>query len=125
MWPAVMDALAGYSRVAWMAFSGSHPLSWSDAVLAVGMDSQGKVTNVANGGHDEGLRNAIKDVLKVTVRVDVVLAPNSAPKSTTAAAPITAEGDAPSPDDDNIDDVSGVDLIVRELGATQIGEIEH
>lgn len=125
MWPAVMDALAGYSRVAWMAFSGSHPLSWSDGVLAVGMDSQGKVTNVANGGHDEGLRNAIKDVLKVTVRVDVVLAPNSAPKSTTAAAPIAAEGDAPSPDDDNIDDVSGVDLIMRELGATQIGEIEH
>jgi hypothetical protein len=27
-------------------------------------------------------------------------------------------------DDDDIDDASGVDLIMKEFGATQIGEIE-
>ncbi|MEY2989178.1 MAG: hypothetical protein RLZZ163_94, partial [Actinomycetota bacterium] len=31
MWPAVMDSLS-QSRVAWMAFSGSRPLSWDDGV---------------------------------------------------------------------------------------------
>ena len=33
--------------------------------------------------------------------------------------------DTPSMDDENMDDAVGVDLALRELGATQIGEIEH
>ena len=123
MWPAVMDALSGYSRVAWMAFSGSRPLSWSEGVLAVGLDSQGKATNVVKGGHDESLRGAIKDVLKVDVRIDVVLATSGGGGE--AGAQAMVEPDAPSPDDADVDDVSGVELLVRELGATQIGEIEH
>lgn len=131
MWPAVMDALSGHSRVAWMAFNGSRPLSWSNGVLAVGLDSQGKVTGVVNGGHDETLRSAVKDVLKVDARIDVVFAPDAvagatAPSSSGPAAhQATADADAPSPDDANADDVSGVELVMRELGATQIGEIEH
>lgn len=131
MWPAVMDALSGYTRVAWMAFSGSRPLSWSNGVLAVGLDSQGKATGVVNGGHDETLRSALKDVLKVDARIDVVFAPEVAagvaPPSPAGAIPqqASAEVDAPSPDDANADDVTGVELVMRELGATQIGEIEH
>lgn len=131
MWPTVMDALSGYSRVAWMAFSGSRPLSWSGGVLAVGLDSQGKATNVMNGGHDETLRSAVKDVLKVDARVDVVFDPNAASSATTSATSPTvgkgaiAEGDAPSLDDANADDLTGVELVMRELGGTQIGEIEH
>ena len=125
MWPAVMDALSGYSRVAWMAFSGSRPLSWSDGVLAVALDSQGKATNVINGGHDETLRNAIRDVLKIDSRIDAVLAPNSTNIAAAPGAVPVPEGDAPSLDDANADDVTGVELVMRELGATQIGEIEH
>lgn len=131
MWPAVMDALSGYTRVAWMAFSGSRPLSWSDGVLAVGLDSQGKATGVVNGGHDETLRSAVKDVLKVDARIDVVFAPDAVAgganpsDSGSSAQGSTAEADAPSPDDANADDITGVELVMRELGATQIGEIEH
>lgn len=125
MWPAVMDALSGYSRVAWMAFSGSRPLSWSGGVLAVALDSQGKATNVVNGGHDETLRNAIRDVLKIDARIDVVLAPDSTMGTVATGADPVTESDAPSLDDANADDVTGVELVMRELGATQIGEIEH
>ncbi len=92
-------------------------------MLAVGLDSQGKATNVVKGGHDESLRGAIKDVLKVDARIDVVLAPSGG--SAGAGTQAMVEPDAPSPDDANVDDVSGVELLVRELGATQIGEIEH
>lgn len=131
MWPAVMDALSGYTRVAWMAFSGSRPLSWSNGVLAVGLDSQGKATGVVNGGHDETLRSAVKDVLKVDARIDVVFAPDAVAGATAPSAYGSAtqqpavEVDIPSPDDANADDVTGVELVMRELGATQIGEIEH
>ena len=128
MWPAVMDAVAGYGRVAWMAFSGSRPLSWTDGTLAVGLDSPGKVANVASSGHGEVLQTAIKDVLKIDVRLDVVLAsdgPSPAGAASASADVPAKEADAPSPDDANVDDVTGVDLVVRELGGVQIGEIEH
>ena len=128
MWPAVMDALAGYGRVPWMAFSGSRPLSWSDDTLAVGLDSPGKVANVANSGHGDAMQAAIKDVLKVEVRLDVVLASEATTPSsagTTASATPAKDADAPSLDDADVDDVTGVDLVMRELGGVQIGEIEH
>lgn len=134
MWPAVMDSLS-QSRVPWMAFNGSRPLSWDNGVLAVAVDSQGKATNVANSGHDEALRRAIRDVLKIDARIDVVFAPDSTSGQTSRAkvrpgAASSHEGgasslDTPSLDDANAEDVTGVELVMRELGATQIGEIEH
>ncbi|MCP4743191.1 MAG: DNA polymerase III subunit gamma and tau, partial [Actinomycetales bacterium] len=51
MWPAVMDTLSR-TRVAWMLFNDSRPVSWSDGVLAVAVDSPGKVANAASSGHD-------------------------------------------------------------------------
>jgi len=127
MWPAVMDTLSR-TRVAWMLFNDSRPVSWSDGVLAVAVDSPGKVANAASSGHDEKLQAAIADTLKVDLRIDVVVA-------STANAPASGNGgsssstsdpaDAPSVDDVNVDDISGVDLVMREMGATQIGEIEH
>jgi len=111
-----------------MAFSGSRPLSWSDGTLAVGLDSPGKVANVANSGHGDSMQAAIKDVLKVDVRLDVVLASETT-TPTSAGMPASSatakDPDAPSLDDADVDDVTGVDLIKRELGGVQIGEIEH
>jgi len=105
MWPAVMDTLSR-TRVAWMLFNDSRPVSWSDGVLAVAVDSPGKVANAASSGHDEKLRAAI--------------AGNGGATSSSSDP-----ADAPSVDDVNVDDISGVDLVMREMGATQIGEIEH
>lgn len=141
MWPSVLDALTGYSRVAWMAFSSSRPISLSDGELAVALPDVGTVKNVKASGHDERLRQAILDVLQVDVRIDAIVAPDrtgpvAAPKaspstkapadssSSEPAVSAAAEPDAPSMDDDDIDDASGVDLIMKEFGATQIGEIE-
>ena len=126
MWPAVMDALSK-TRVAWMLFSGSQPVSWSDGTLAVAVDSPGKVANAAASGHDEKLRAAIADVLKVNTTIDVVVATGGAAPRASSSVPVSDAdpADAPSDDDENVDDVTGVDLVIRELGATQIGEIEH
>ena len=129
MWPAVLDVLKTYSRVAWMGFASSMPISWENGVLAVALDSAGSVTNMRAGGHDERLRQAILDVMRTDVRVDVVLAPNAAgtavPAKTTQTPVAAPEVDEPSADDADITEVTGVDLVMRELGATQIGEIEH
>jgi hypothetical protein len=58
----------------------------------------------------------------VDARIDVVLAPDARPVGVKAEP---AAADEPSVDDPDADSASGVDLALRELGATQIGEIEH
>lgn len=135
LWPAVLEALKTYSKVAWMSFSASRPISWSNGDLAVAVRDAGTVKGVKASGHDERLRQAVLDVVRVDVRIDVVFAPDStglppvsAAVNEAPAAPVTVapvEPDAPSMDDADLDDASGVDLAMRELGATRIGEIEH
>ena len=146
MWPAVLDALKTYSRVAWMAFASSAPISLSTGVLAVAIDNAGTVINIRSSGHDVRLRQAILDVQRRDVTIDVVLAPNaSGAAAVAAAAPAPAsdsgsashddgppvvsippfEPDTPSIDDEDAVEESGIDLVMRTLGATQIGEIEH
>ena len=127
MWPAVLDAVKSYSRVAWVLFSVSAPLSLVNGVLAVGLDNANKINNARASGHDERLRQAILDVLQLDVKIDVVLAPDIASTVTSTGAERTSPqvADTPSMDDENMDDSSGVDLALRALGATQIGEIEH
>lgn len=118
MWPAIMDALLKYSRVAWMGFTESTPLSFEKGVLAVGVKDAGRYNNVKSGGHDERLRQAILDVLQVDCTVDIVQG---------ATGKILAEpiaDDIPHRDDETTQDVTGVDLIAQELGGVQIGEIE-
>lgn len=127
MWPAVLDAVKSYSRVAWALFSVSAPLSLENGVLAVGLDHVNKINNARASGHDERLRQAILDVMHLDVKIDVVLAPDVASTVSATGAERTSPrvADTPSLDDENMDSASGVDLALRELGATQIGEIEH
>lgn len=121
MWPAILEGLKSMSRVAWMVFSDSRPLSLDAGVLAVGVPEESKVRNARASGHSERLRQVIIDVMHSDVQVDVV-----ATGSSPAAAPVAPLVDEPSLDDsDSDDDVSGEALAVRELGATVIGEIEQ
>ena len=122
MWPAILEGLKSMSRVAWMVFSDSRPLSLDAGVLAVGVPEESKVRNARASGHAERLRQVIIDVMHADVQVDVV-ATGSAPAPQSAAA---TTSDEPSLDDsDTDDDVSGEALAMRELGATVIGEIEQ
>jgi len=120
MWPAVMDALLKYSRVAWMGFTESSPLSFENGVLAVGVKDAGRYNNVKGGGHDERLRQAILDVLHVDCTVDIVQGSGGV-----AAAAAAIADDIPELDDQTTNDLTGADLIAQELGGVQIGEIEH
>ena len=122
MWPAILEGLKSMSKVAWMVFSDSRPLSLDSGVLAVGVPEESKVRNARSSGHVERLRQVIADVMHADVQVDVV----STGTSTASATVEPAAADEPSLDDtDSDDDVSGEALAMRELGATVIGEIEQ
>ncbi|MSW86917.1 MAG: DNA polymerase III subunit gamma and tau, partial [Actinobacteria bacterium] len=143
LWPAVLESIKSTSRVAWMIFNEASPLSVDDTTLVIGVQNAGVIAGVSNGGHDERLRQAVLDVLRVDRRIEVILDPGEAPAKTPApkaavadkptrkraAAPETAaEPKAPdeaSPDDPDLDgdSLSGEALAMRELGGTVIGEI--
>ena len=120
LWPAVLEVVKSKGKVAWMVFSDSAPLSWELGTLAVAMRDASKIANAQSSGHTESLQFAIAEVLRIEPTIDLVLEPNAP-----SAAAEHAEPDEPSIDDATVDDVSGVDLAIRELGATTIGEIEH
>ena len=120
LWSAVLEVVKSKRKVAWMVFSDSAPLSWESGTLAVAMRDASKIANAQSSGHTESLQFAIAEVLRIEPTIDLVLEPN-APSATNEHA----EPDEPSIDDATVNDVSGVDLAIRELGATTIGEIEH
>ncbi len=125
MWPAILEGLKSMSRVAWVVFSDSRPLSLDAGVLAVGVPEESKVRNARSSGHAERLRQVVIDVMHCDVQVDVV-ATGSAPASPDSPSFEAPSSDEPSIDDsDTDDDVSGEALAMRELGATVIGEIEQ
>ncbi len=121
MWPAILEGLKSMSRVAWMVFSDSTPLSLDNGTLAVGVPEESKARNALTSGHAERLRQVIIDVMHAAVQVDVIVT-GSAPVSSSGSTP----SDVPSPDDaDSDEEVSPEMLAMRELGATVIGEIEQ
>ena len=80
-----------------------------------------------SGGHEERLRQAILDVLQVDTKIDVVLGAMGSVGSVGGGAVVTQveEDDTPSMDDSSSEEVTGADLIAKELGGVSIGEIEN
>lgn len=116
MWPAVLEALKAKSRVAWTAFEQSAPVSISEGTLALALPDQGRITFARQGSHDERLRQAMLDVLRADLRVDMMLDPDRAKGSVAAKA--TAETQGASMEDDTVTTKQGVALVTDMLGGT-------
>ena len=116
MWPAVLEALKASSRVAWTAFEQSAPVSISDSTLAVALADQGKVAFARQGGRDERLRQAILDVLRADFKIDILLDPERATRTTTPK--VLAETQGASDDDETVTTKKGVALVTDMLGGT-------
>ena len=74
------------------------------------------------------MRQAILDVLQVDTKIDVVLGTMGVAgpsPSGAAAAESLDEEDAPRMDDSASEEMTGADLIAKELGGVSIGEIEN
>ncbi len=98
-WPAVLDALRQRSRVAWMAFENSVALSLTGRTLAVSVPHAGVLTGIRAGGRDEQLRQALLDVARLDVVVEVVVDPGArTPVGRSPAGPSEPEPPTPSSD---------------------------
>jgi DNA polymerase-3 subunit gamma/tau len=118
LWPSVLDSLKSDSRVAWMCFADSTPVSLNDGTLTIAVAEVGKIANARASGHDLRLTNAAHDVLHTDVKLDIVHDPGA------KATPASVDAEA-SPDDAVIEATDGVALLKNQLGATVITEFDQ
>jgi len=118
LWPSVLDRLKSDSRVAWMCFADSTPVSFNGGTLVVAIAEVGKLANARASGHDVRLKGAALDVLHTDLALDVVHDPGA------KAVPANPDAEA-SPDDVSVGSGDGLALLKDALGATVITEFEQ
>jgi DNA polymerase-3 subunit gamma/tau len=153
-WPDILDAVKGQSRVAWMLLRNATVHSVEDGVLTVLFARDGEAKGFAASGYDRALGGALSSVLGVTLRIRALSAaqlgsalgaPRSAhggPDELSAKAPAAAQPPPPrdtapprtlsaeaqlgsAPVKPASSDLTGMDLIKRELGGRIIAEIDE
>ena len=152
-WPDILDAVKGQSRVAWMLLSNATVHSVEDGVLTVLFARDGEAKGFAASGYDRALGSALSSVLGVTLRIRALSAarlgstpgvPRSAhggpdelsakapaavqppPRDTAPPRTLSAEAQLDSaPVKPASSDLTGMDLIKRELGGRIIAEIDE
>ena len=119
VWPQLMAQVAERSRVAAATWDGAEPLAVSDGTLTIAVPSEGQAKSISRSKRDLMLRTMLIESFGIDVQV-VATAGTDAGR---AAPP-----DEPSHDDPDLGDdggLTGVDLAMRSLGATKIGEIDQ
>jgi DNA polymerase III subunit gamma/tau len=150
-WPEVLEAVKRERRVAWMILSHATVDSLEDGLLTLRFPREGDLRGFTTSGCDADLKRVLSSSFGVNAMVKGVTGgepPAAAPARGAAQAPAppapvrrdpTPRDDLPPPPDDSFapddepDDeplppgppeLTGVDLITRELGARIISEIE-
>jgi DNA polymerase-3 subunit gamma/tau len=139
-WEAVLAAVKQERKVAWMLVSKASVDSLHDGVLTLRFASEGELKGFSVSGHDAVLKRVLSAELGLNVAVRAVAGPAgpgaaaSRPGQPRAAArpPVTLRhrepGPEPPPDDPGAGtagELTGMELIQRELGGQVIGEIEE
>ena len=166
-WEAVLDAVKGVRRVAWILLRNATVQSLADGILTVRFPKEGDVKGFASSGCDADLKRVLADSFGLNVQVKAVSGADSG-NSSGAAGGLTDQNNyqtvpprpqppapdpvpakqarpvdpAPVPDRAGLDegdpfdidhpdasagkaDVTGMDLIKRELGGKIIDEIDN
>jgi DNA polymerase III subunit gamma/tau len=150
LWPTVLDQVKQRRRVTWLLlYDKVQVLGVGEKSLTVGFPDAGSVKGFTAGGHDEVLRLALIDVVGADWTIDAVHQPAAAPTRSSSPPAPADQGEviAPAPrqpagrgkgrpapeavaeehpgeGEDLDDDLSGADLVMRELGGQVIGEHE-
>jgi DNA polymerase-3 subunit gamma/tau len=113
-WPEVIENVKKRRRLTWSLLSSSaHVLSVDENAITIGIVNAGARDSFTRSGSDEILRAAFVDVTGLDLKIECVVdasANTSAPSSRAAEDPSDA------------DQMSGQELLMRELGAQIISE---
>lgn len=144
-WPQVLDAVKRERRVAWMILSNASIHSLEDGVLTLRFARDGDLKGFTTSGCDADLKRVLSADFGSNVQVRGISgaeAPPSPPRPTGTAPEAPRRDPAPEvtgpppadsyepdePDDDGLPpgppELTGMDLIQRELGGQIISEID-
>ena len=116
-WPDVIENVKKRRRLTWSLLSSSaHVLSVDDNAITIGIVNAGARDSFTRSGSDEILRAAFVDVTGLDLKIECVVdacANSSAPSTRTSEDPSDA------------DQMSGQELLMRELGAQIISETKR
>ncbi|MCH9816571.1 MAG: DNA polymerase III subunit gamma and tau [Actinomycetia bacterium] len=115
IWPDVIAKVRANSRVAAAAWESSLPHALADGALTIRVASPGQAVSIRSSRRDLAMHTLLIQEFGIAVEVNAV-----------AVDEVNRPEDTPSHDDPDLGDggLSGVDLAMRELGATKIGEFD-
>jgi hypothetical protein len=105
-WEEIVDAVKKNSRVAWMLLGSATPKNLTEDVLAVEFARDGDAKAFLRANHEKKLTDAILDVVGVRLRI----------------VPVTQSGASPSTHPADDAELTGMELIQRELGGQVTSE---
>lgn len=108
LWKGILEAVKGKSRVAWILLGGAKPVSLVGDLLVLEFRREKDASTFMRSNHLDNLSDAILDIVGVRLRVLAV-----------TNSPVTPGVD---PVDDTGKELTGMDLIQRELGRDAIVE---
>ena len=113
-WPDVIENVKKRRRLTWSLLSSSaHVLSVDDKAITIGIVNAGARDSFTRSGSDEILRAAFVDVTGLDLKIECVV-----DASANSSAPSIRTSEDPS----DADQMSGQELLMRELGAQIISE---
>jgi DNA polymerase-3 subunit gamma/tau len=113
-WPEVIENVKKRRRLTWSLLSSSaHVLSVDDKAITIGIVNAGARDSFIRSGSDEILRGAFVDVTGLDLKIECIV---------DASASSTAPSSRTSEDPGDADQMSGQELLMRELGAQIISE---
>jgi DNA polymerase-3 subunit gamma/tau len=94
-WPNILETIKHRSRVAWMVLQGGVQVAGLEGnLLTLAFDNEGNRKGFTGGGRDAAVRQAIKEMYGIEVRVDTVPAGQAVPTSRQTPPP---QPQAPTP----------------------------
>jgi len=113
-WPEVIENVKKRRRLTWSLLSASaHVLSVDEKAITIGIVNAGARDSFTRSGSDEILRAAFVDVTGLDLKIECVV-----DTSANSSAPSSRATEDPS----DADQMSGQELLMRELGAQIISE---
>ena len=101
LWPAILDRVKDRKKVTWVMLSqNAQVLAMDDSTLTIGLSHAGVRDNFIRSGHDDILREAMRDELLVDRRIEAVVDPSTGGGSAAPApgGPAPASGGTNGPD---------------------------
>lgn len=135
LWPEIIENVKNRRRLTWSLIStNAQVAAIDDKTLTISLVNSGARDSFTRSGSDDILREAIIDVVGIDRKVEAIIDPTAAGASSAPTQRATKSNEQTAPpveeieervDDENIDAISGADLLARELGAKVIGEYEN